>query len=136
MSLLPDEFSFDTAPIPVQNASARSAERTRLGLPAHPTVVGTASIAFLLGVLGLAVLWLEPAYAPTMPGVLVALVGLLAFPTGIKAMRMHGPAASAAHALATMGVVFGSLAALLVAYSVIASLLSAHAVFPVLPGMR
>ncbi|GAA4684763.1 hypothetical protein [Frondihabitans cladoniiphilus] len=110
-------------------------ERTSLGLPKRATVAGRSSIAFLLALLGVALLWLEPSSRILPFGLLVALDAAGALAVAISALRMPGPAPKAVRIPARIGFALGLLSLLALAYSLLASGLPAIGL-PQLPAMR
>lgn len=118
------------------DASWRTVERTRLGLPKYPTIAGTGSISFLLGVLGLALLWLEPASRILPLGAGVAVIGLAAIVVAMRSLALAWSAPVGLRVPAWTGAFLGAVTLVACAYSLAvatAPLTGVH--LPPLPSM-
>lgn len=95
-------------------------DRTRLGLPRHSTVAGTATISVLLGLLAATFTLVTPTAAGPGHGILVVLIGLGAVATGVRALHLRVHAPRAALLPTGVGITLGTLSTLAMLYTLVA----------------
>lgn len=93
-----------------------------------------AGAAFILGLISLVLVLLQPENNAAGHGFLVSTIGVSAIVQGIRTLRMHGWAGRSTRTLARFGIVFGSIGTFAMAYTLLAfSLLPMGFTLPALP---